>query len=178
MYILKVRKAVLLILAILAQQAAMDKNFKPIDEMTGADTLVERRLATMVVSDREWSGLWQQHKETAGSIGTSGYITDDVPPKVDFKKNVVIAYFGGPDKGIDGYSFVSVDSKGKTNVVRIAPHFFSGNVQTNSYGFWIFPRPKKAVELELQVGIRNGEPVYQQVGKFEAPKDEKKASQE
>ncbi len=169
---LYLRKLILFLLALQAKQGADDKNFKPIEEMTGADTLIERPLATMVTKESDWLALWREHKEMIGDPPASppGWTNYDAPPKVDFQKYVIVVYFGGQGKGVDGYQVVKVDTKGKTNVVQIAPHFFGSTVLSNSYGMWMFPRPKKPVELQLLVDVVNGEPQFRKLGEFAPPK--------
>jgi hypothetical protein len=167
------KKAILMILSLIAQQEAMDKNFKPLGEISGADTTVERQMSSMATSEKEFVQLWTIHKELYGNpIGTGVVVENSEIPKVDFTKNVVIAYFAGQTTGIMGYTVVSVDTKGKTNIVRIKPEFIGAvaGISANSYGMWVFPRPRKAVELELIVGMDNGQPVTRKIARFEAPK--------
>lgn len=169
------KKILAIMLSLVAQQQTTDKNFKPLGEMSGADTAVERPMASMATTEKEFIQIWAAHKELVGDPPgsvTGVIVENDQVPKVDFTKNVVIAYFAGQTSGIMGYSVADVDTKGKTNVVQIKPEFLGTDigVATNSYGMWIFPRPKKAVELELIIGMKDGKPVTRKIGKFEPPK--------
>lgn len=173
-------KAMMLIFLILAQTKAQDKNFKPVDEITGADTLIEQQLATMMTRENEFINLWREHKQIIGPIPPTSTTTTnfDLPPKVDFKKYVVVAYFGGAGRGIDGYEIVKVENKKDLNLVTIAPHFIGNeSVVTNSFGMWVFPRPKNPVELHLVTGFVNGQPQTRKLGKFEMPKETVKSQE-
>jgi|GEM_PF-6883841 len=166
-----IRKLILFLLAFQAKQAADDKNFKPLQELTGADTLIERQMAGMVTKDSDWQAMWREHKQIIGDLSNSAFVSADAPPKIDFKNNVVLVYFAGQTKGIDGYEIVKVETKGKTDIVRIAPHFFpDSTILSNTYGMWIFPIPKKTVELQLLVDVINGQQQYRKVGEFQPPK--------
>jgi len=167
------QKAMILIFLLIAQLKMQDKNFKPVDELTGADTLIEQPLVTMMTKESDFFAVWREHKQIIGPIPVPPTMgtTYDNPPTVDFKKYVVLAYFGGQGRGIDGYQIVKIESKDRTNIVTIAPHFFGdGSVFSNSYGMWIFPRPKNPVELNLVEGVFNGQVKTRKLGKFEAPK--------
>ena len=158
-------KTVAAFLAMLAQQAAMDKDFKPLAQMTGADTLVEQSRAAMISSEGEWRVLWRAHKEQYGNSNL------DPAPTVDFQKNVVICYFGGSGRGVDGYQIYKVDTKGEWNVIQIVPHLFTGGqVLSNSFAMWIFPKPKRKVEIQMFDSVNNGEPVFKKIAIFEPPK--------
>lgn len=173
--ILITKKVLAMLIALVAQQEAMDKDFKPLGEMTGADTAIERPMAMMVTSEQEFIKLWYAHKELFGDAqnGSAGVqVAEAQVPKVDFKKNVVIAYFAGQTNGVLGYELADVNTKGKTNVVRILPQVLTGGpgLVNSTYGMWVFPIPKKAVELELIIGMDKNQPVVRKLGKFEPPK--------
>src|SRR5690242_4166940 len=127
------RKAIPVILAMIAQMQSEMKNFQPLDELTGTDTAIDRQMSLMVTSERQFVQLWRQHKEIFGE-GQGGGVTvvEAQVPKVDFKKNVVFVYFGGQGQGIDGYDIGEINTKGKTATVNIVPHFFAGAVISNS----------------------------------------------
>lgn len=60
----------------------------------GAMSHVDRPLAAIIRDDAEWHTLWRMH---AGAGST--------PPKVDFPKENVLAFFPGPDFSIVGLHF-------------------------------------------------------------------------
>lgn len=161
-------------IALLAQQAEQ-KDFKSLGELTGSDSAIERPLSVMVTEEKDFVQLWRQHKEIFGEPPTLGNVSviDAHVPRVDFQKNVVIAYFAGQTQGVAGYSIVDVDAKGKSILVRIAPDILGTNIQmvANSYGMWVFPKPKKPIELELVVGRnQQGQFVTRSLGRFDPPK--------
>jgi hypothetical protein len=172
MYLL--RKAIPVILAMIAQQAAEMKNFKPLDEATGTDTAIDRQISMMITDQRQFVQVWREHKEVFGEgQGGNVAVVEAQVPKVDFKKNVVFVYFAGQTQGIDGYELGEINTKGKTATVNIVPHYFVNNLISNSYGMWVFPRPTKPVELQLVIGMDKGKPVTKKIGRFEPPKDQK-----
>ncbi len=163
-----------MVLALLAQQAEQ-KDFKPLGELSGADSAIERSFSTMVNTERDFVQLWRQHKEIFGDPPTlsGAMVIEAQVPKVDFQKNVVIAYFAGQTQGVAGYSVADVDAKGKTILVRIVPEMLgtSTGVMANSFGMWVFPKPQKPVELELVVGRnQQGQYLTRPLGRFEPPK--------
>lgn len=167
---LSLGKAIALLLTILAQQAAEDKNFKPLGELTGTDTTIERQMSAMVTDAAQFQALWHDHKGVIG--GGGGGILEAQVPEVDFKKNVVFALFAGQTSGVESYSIVDVDTKGKTNVVRFKANPFPGGVTMigSSYALWIFPRPNRAVEFEFITGYEGNKPITRKVAQFEPPK--------
>lgn len=171
---LALKKAIALILAMIAQQQAEMKDFKPLGQITGSDTTVEQPLALMAADQQQLNAIWRKHKDLSDElpIGSTIPIVDASIPTVDFKKNIVIAYFAGQTTGIAGYSIAGIDTKGKTAIVRIAPQPFPGISMSvsNTYGMWVFPRPTKAIELEMITGFNRGQPVIRRIARFEAPK--------
>lgn len=172
--LLHLRKGIALVLALLAQQAEQ-KDFKSLGELSGTDSAIERPFSVMVTDEKDFNQLWRQHKEIFGDPPNLGSVAviDAHAPKVDFKKNVVIAYFAGQTQGVAGYSLVDVDAKGKTILVRIVPEMLGTNIQmvANSFGMWVFPKPKKPIELELVMGRnQQGQYLTRPLGRFEPPK--------
>ena len=169
---LLLKKGIALVLTLLAQQAAEDKNFKPDGAITGTDTTIERPLNLMVTDQSQFEALWREHKGVIG--GTSGILEAQVP-EVDFKKNVVFALFAGQTNGIEGYSIVDVNTKGKTNVVqfRANPVPIGLSLVGNSYALWVFPKPNKPVEFEFITGYEGNKPITKKVARFEPPKKAK-----
>lgn len=170
---LLLKKGIALVLTLLAQQAAEDKNFKPIGEISGTDTTIERQMSVMVTDQKQFESLWQDHKGLIGG-GTAGIIEAQVP-EVDFKKNVVFALFAGQTNGIANYDIVDVNTKGKTNVVRFKANQFpaGASIVSSSYAFWVFPRPNKAVEFEFISGYEGNKPIIHKVARFDPPKKPK-----
>ncbi len=162
-----------MVLTLLAQQAAEDKNFKPAGAITGTDTTIERPMSVMVIDQRQLEALWQEHKGLIGG-GTAGIIETQVP-EVDFKKNVVFALFAGQTNGVESYSIVDVNTKGKANVVRFKANQFPAGaaVISSSYALWVFPRPNKPVEFEFISGYEGSKPITHKVVKFDPPKKPK-----
>lgn len=171
--LLLLKKGIALVLTLLAQQAAEDKNFKPVGEISGTDTTIERSMSAMVTDQKQFEALWQDHKGLLGG-GAAGIIEAQIP-EVDFKKNVVFAFFAGQTNGIANYDIVDVNTKGKTNVVRFKANQFPAGaaVVSNSYALWVFPRPNKPVEFEFISGYEGNKPIIHKVAKFDPPKKPK-----
>ena len=170
-------KAVGLFLTLIAQQAS-EKNFKPLGEITGTDSTIEQPMSAMIADQKSMTQLWRRHKEIFGDEIQQGrtQVEELQVPQVDFKKNLVVAYFAGQTSGVMGFEIVDVDVKGKTNIIRIAPKDFSGAgaaVVANAFGMWVFPKTTKPIELELVVGYDNRQPVFKKVARFDPPKQAK-----
>ena len=169
------KPAIALILALIAQQAADQKEYQPLGEITGTDSAVERPMVVVAQDRAEFDQLWRTHKEIFSDPPTLGGTTvvEAQIPVVDFKKNIVIAYFAGQTQGIAGFEIAGVDAKGKTIQLRIAPVNLSTavGITANSFGMWVFPKNKKPIEFELVVGLRNGKPVVRQLARIEPTKE-------
>jgi hypothetical protein len=85
---------------------------------------------------------------------------------------VVVAYFAGQTNGIGGYRVVDVDTKGKTLAVTIAPVPIQTEVSitANTFAMWVFPKPKRTVELILREWDRQGRPSDRTIAKLDPPK--------
>ncbi len=174
---LAIRKAIAMVLALIAQMQAEQKNFQPVDVLSGTDSAIERTFATMVTTEKQFIQLWREHKEIfedPQSLDRTIQLEAQVP-KVDFSKHIVLAYFAGQTQGVSGYAVASIQTKGQNLIVRIAPETFSSQIgiTANSYGMWVFPRPKKAIEFELITGMKQGQPITKPLGRFEPPKSPK-----
>jgi hypothetical protein len=171
---LALRKVIAMLLALLAQQAAEQKDFKPLGEISGTDTAIEQRMVTMATTKEEFVQLWRRHKEIFGApptlTGTT--VVEEQIPSVVFSKNVVVAYFAGQTNGIGGYRVVEVDTKGKTLAVTIAPVPIQTefSITANTFGMWVFPKPKRTVELVLREWDRQGRPSDRTIAKLDPPK--------
>jgi hypothetical protein len=170
-------KAIAILLAMIAQQADMVKNFKPLGELTGTDTAIDEPFSAMVVDERSFSRIWSGHKLIFNNPPRlAGVREPEVEmPVIDFKKNVVIVFFAGQTAGVGSYRIIHLDAKGKTAIIRIAPvPHPAGGIVDNSYGMWVFPRPTKPIELEYVANARQTTP--QKVAKFDPPKPTKAGS--
>jgi len=169
-------KAVGLFLSLMAQKGA-EKDFKPLDVITGTDSVLERPMAAMATDQRTMEQIWRQHKEIfGGEIQRTGSQEIEMQvPQVDFKKNLVIAFFAGQTTGVMGFEVVDVDTKGKDNIVRIAPKQFPNStpIVANAFAMWVFPRTRKTIELQLVVSYENQKPTYVKVARFDPPKQAK-----
>lgn len=163
-----------MILAVIAQQQAEQKSFQLVDQLTGTDSAIERPMASIISTEKQFVQLWREHKEIFEDPATLDrtVMLEAQVPKVDFAKHIVLAYFAGQTDGIAGYEIESVNAKGPHIIVRIAPTFFGSptGITANSYGMWIFPRPKKAIEFQLITGIRQGQPITKSLGRFDPPR--------
>lgn len=166
-------KVIAMVLAVLAQQAAEDKDFKPLGEISGTDTTIERQSTILVTDQKQFEAVWQDHKGLVG--GSNSGILESQVPAVDFKKNVVFALFAGQTNGVESYSIVDVNTKGKTNIVRFKANQFPAGLAliSSSYAMWVFPRPNKPVEFEFITGYEGNKPITQKVARFEPPKKPK-----
>src|SRR5690242_13522786 len=101
-----IHKAVTAILGMIAMSANSDKDFKCLDQLSGQDTAIEQPMAAIATTAEEFRNLWSVHKDLLGSPpqGTFGVsVVEGQVPKVDFKKNLIIAYFGGQLQGVAGF---------------------------------------------------------------------------
>jgi hypothetical protein len=174
-----IHKAVAAILGLIAMSSNSDKGFKCLDELSGQDTAIEQSMAVIATTSDEFNYLWSLHKDLLGTPPQCTFgitVADGQVPKVDFKKNVVVAYFGGQLQGVAGFELAYVDTTGKTNRVVIRPVPFPGlgqNLLAKAYGMWIFPKPKRTIDLEMLLRYENAKPVTKMIQRFGPPKQAK-----
>ncbi|MCB9933292.1 MAG: hypothetical protein H6841_07720 [Planctomycetes bacterium] len=98
----------------------------------GSDSLIEQRELHVIRDAQSFDKLWQRH---------SG--TDAPSPKVEFDKFVVVAVFGGRQKGERGkildYRVQACFVNGG-GVLRFAGQEYRSEVEHTPYGIWVLPK--------------------------------------
>lgn len=131
--------------------------FALVDAAYGHDSSVTQPQVSIAQDAASWNGLWANHRGTSGATlpGTIR-LADDRPP-VDFKKNFVVAIFGGTTQEIEGYEIVETAIEKEVAYVRFRPVAPSVPSElprvTQPYGFAILPRTRMKVQVQVPRGM-------------------------
>ncbi len=131
------------------------KPYRPVDADTGFETWFEGSGVFVCQDNVTWSQVWDRHIKNE-SIGNVKVGNLNPAPAVDFNKNLVVALFAGPTKGVVGYRVVGGFSFGKEAVLRLAI------VRSNSsasaialptpWAFLVLPRTNANVSIQIPQG--------------------------
>lgn len=95
--------------------------YAPVSADSGGETWYDGSGIFYCPDANTWRQVWDTHirNEAIGNVGNVGNLNP--PPAVDFKKNVVVAIFMGPARGIAGYRVAGGFKLGQEAVIRLAP---------------------------------------------------------
>lgn len=142
---------------LLVAQAVVAKieRFAPVNADSGSETWFDGSGAFVCGDSSTWAQVWDRHIKNE-SIGAARVGNLNPAPPIDFKKNVVVALFAGPSRGVVGYRVVNGFLIGKEALLRIAP------VTTNSsaakvavprpWAFLVLPRTIATVSIQVPQG--------------------------
>jgi len=101
--------------------AAKFEPYAPASADTGGETWFDGSGIYYCPDAITWRKVWDTHirNEAIGNVGNVGNLNP--PPAVNFKKNVVLALFAGPTRGVGGYRAVGGFKLGQEAVIRLAP---------------------------------------------------------
>lgn len=106
----------------------------------GGDSLIEQREQHVITDAQSFVKLWQRH---AGADAPS--------PKVEFDRFVVVAVFGGRQRGERGkileYRLQACYRDGNGGVLRFAGQEYRSEAEHTPYGIWVLP---KAANVRLE----------------------------
>lgn len=122
---------------------------------SGRETWFQGGGAVVCPDDATWRQVWNRHVQNE-SFGSPRVGNLNPAPTFDFNKNVVVALFAGPTRGVVGYRLQSGFLLGKQGVVRLVP--VVNNSATNNIALpspWAFialPRSQARVEIKVPRG--------------------------
>jgi hypothetical protein len=158
------------------QQALRGKadDGKPCVEWVGAHSKILEKGFQRVRTQEDWDALWHRH---TGVNAQFAHSKDAYPPRIDFSRFEVIAFFRGPATNTDGEEVVSIGEVGDALRIR----FDSITYQTMSvsgpdhgekcepFGIWVIDRTSKPIVIEENVqGLLNQPPKWKEQRRFEA----------
>lgn len=137
---------------LLVHQALKDvKPYAPVAATTGRETWFEGSGVYVCPDPVTWRQVWDRHVQNE-SIGNSRIGNLNAAPNVDFDKNVVVALFAGPTRGIVGYRTVDGYVMGKQAFLRIAPIAIPSNANSialpSPWMFLVLPRTNAALSIQ------------------------------
>ena len=127
------------------------KPFAPVAFRTGRETWFEGSSVTVLQDARQWEAVWTRHTKN-GYLGDRSPNPESQPPAVDFSRNVLVALFAGPTRGVIGYRVVTGFTLGKEAAIRLAPVLDpsgDGIVVPTPWAFVILPRTDSTVNVEV-----------------------------
>lgn len=142
---------------VLAAQAVLRavKPYAPLQADSGRETWFEGAGAFVCAEGRSWSQVWDRHIKNE-SFGNQRIGNLNPAPSVDFDKNVVVALFSGPTRGVVGYRFQRGFVLGNEAFLRLVP-VASGSSADNfavpsPWVFLVLPRTKASLNIQIPGG--------------------------
>jgi len=129
--------------------------FRPVAQMTGADTSVEIARISVIQSQSSWVDLWHEHRQSFQlNVPAGAPSADDADrPPVDFKKNVVVCMFGGASQNVSGFELADVGDVKNVAYIRIRPRLLPAStnlqLQQNAYMFLVVPRTRRKMVVQI-----------------------------
>jgi hypothetical protein len=142
---------------LLVAQAVVAKieRFAPVTADTGSETWFDGSGAFVAADASTWSQIWDRHIKNE-SIGAARVGNLNPAPAIDFKKNLVVALFAGPTRGVLGYRVTSGLVLGKEALLRIVPVGTNSNVARiavpRPWAFLVLPRTNATVSIQVPQG--------------------------
>ncbi|RYG25698.1 hypothetical protein EON82_06130 [bacterium] len=142
---------------LLVAQEVLSKveKFAPVTADSGSETWFDGSGTFLCGDAATWNQVWNTHIRNE-SIGNARLGNLNPAPPVDFKKNVVVALFAGPTRGIVGYRVLNGFVLGKEAFLRIAPVMSNAPVAQvavpRPWAFLVLPRTKANVSIQMPQG--------------------------
>ena len=137
--------------------AAKVARYAPVVADSGRETWFEGAGVFPCLEPSDWSQLWDRHIKNE-SIGSPRVGNLNPAPAVDFRKDYVLAVFGGPGRGVVGYRAVSGYVLGTNAVLRLVPILDTSSSSAvalpSPWAFLVLPRTKATLKVELLTGGR------------------------
>jgi hypothetical protein len=146
-------------------------------EWVGAHSRVTQPRFERVRTREQWEDLWHLHTGEGRRFKDTPYA---YPPRIDFGRFEIIAYFRGPSKNCDGEELVSSDRLDDATRLRFdsityqtmaAPGEKDDGVDCEPFGIWLIDRTTGPIVIEENVqGIIGQPPKWKEQHRFSAPK--------
>lgn len=162
----------------LAQQAERSPDAAPgAVEWLGPHSRIKERRFERVRTRDAWEDLWHTHTGEGRRFQDK---SDAYPPRIDFARFEVIAFFRGPSKNRDGEELQSVDRVNDATRLRFdsisyqtmaAPGEKDDGVSCEPFGIWVIERTDGPVLIEENVQGIIGQPAkWKEQHRFPAAK--------
>ncbi len=143
--------------AILAAEQLLKevKPYAPVAFDSGRETWFEGAGVFVCTDGQAWTQIWDRHVKNE-AIGRQRIGNLTPAPSFDFGKNIVVAVFGGPTRGVVGYRAVNGYEFGKQAFLRLVPVAVpsgTNNVALPSpWAFLALPRTRATVSIQMPRG--------------------------
>jgi len=135
--------------------------FRPVAQVTGADTAIESPRVAMIQDQSAWNDLWREHRQTFQiNVPQNAPIDDSERPKVNFSTDVVLCLFGGQSKNVGGFELAQIGDLKDQVIVRIKPTLLpatGAELLQNPYMFLILPRTRRKMSVQLDQSALGGD---------------------
>lgn len=145
--------------------------------ITGSDAGTELPGCYHIWNPAEYVQAWAKYSTNPLDPGSDPRINvaPDLQfmPNVDFRKEMVVAIFGGQTTGTKGFGLIDARVKNHRILVRFAPEADGTNpssrVLEKPYAFLIMNRLRLPMDVEVQIGELNGLPFFKPIVTFSKP---------
>ncbi len=135
--------------------AAKFQAYQPVAVNSGGETWYDGTGVFLCPDAATWRQVWDAHIKNE-AIGNSNLGNLNPPPAVDFKKNIVVALFAGPTRGIAGYQVSGGFQLGQQAVLRLTPVVVTASAATvaipRPWVFLVLKRSNVAVNIQTPSG--------------------------
>jgi hypothetical protein len=149
-------KMILIALGALAGPKHADPKFEVLGYTTGEDTKVEFSYLGLIETKAAWVDLWESHK---GPAEFAGLANGDAfpPPELDFKKQMVLAFYMGQQRGVTGFTMATPQVTDKAIILNLTATYLptSTPVLTHPYALIQVTPVKKPIEVKVSLDGTN-----------------------
>jgi len=147
--------------------------------LTGANSAVREARVELVSTTEDWARLWLEHRGAPPVERYDLFLNKAGLPVVDFETHVVVAVFVGETANVAGLRVEAVEPAGAAEpssdhvTLRYAANAFQtlGEAEPGRpFGFFVLPRPDRALQVEEQLYSMVGPTRVEQRARFEAPR--------
>lgn len=132
--------------------AAKFEAYQPVAATSGGETWYDGTGVFLCPDATTWRQVWDAHIKNE-ALGNANVGNLDPPPTVDFKKNVLVAMFAGPSRGIAGYRVGGSFQLGREAVVRLVPVVVNQSVAVpRPWVFLVLKRSNVTVTVQTPNG--------------------------
>lgn len=128
------------------------KPYAPVAANTGRETWFDGSAAIVCTDAGTWNEVWNRHIQNQ-QIGNVGVGNLNPPPNVDFTKNVLVALFAGPTRGVVGYQVDRGILLGQDAWLHLRPVLdpSAGNsvALPSPWAFIVLPRTHASVSIQI-----------------------------
>jgi hypothetical protein len=136
--------------------------------LTGSDSAQQERALVLVNDAAAWPAIFQVTVETEPLVNPGGVPvrTQNLvqTPRVDFRNQMVVAYFGGPSLGVSGFRVDGVKNEGREATLRLVPTYLPAAITGSPYVFAVVNRTARRITVELDFAAPGARPDFRRIG--------------